>query len=166
MDVSTADLQNEAIVVACAVASARGAELAHARLQPEDISSHSLSQIFAATRDLAEHHTPTETEALQWAICRVAGDPAPDIWPSDRRLHDIAARVHVPVGDLHELIARRPVHADETGRYARRVREASRRRQLQSAAVELLLTLEEPDVDPAIPQRLLDRIAGQLQETC
>lgn len=158
------DLFAELVVVACAAASPRGAQLAHERLTGDEISSHAFGQIWKATVDLPDWPLPTPDEATAYEAARLAGDNPPTIWPTELRLQEISRRADVPLDQILELVGNRPVFADETGIYARRVHAAARQRRVQSMVIELHLAVNEDDVAVDYARRVAAGIDNELAE--
>lgn len=101
----------EAAVVACAVASRRGAQLAAGRLKASDVWQPRLRAIFRAAVTLDD----------------LPGVSEDDLAERQRRVSEMTG---VPLQDIVRLVEERPVRTDATGSFARRVLDASRRRAL------------------------------------
>lgn len=158
------DLYAEMTVAACAAASNHGAALAHERVDAGDFTSGSFRAVFEAAADLQEAPTPTAVEASEWARAHLAGELPESIWPSELRLAEIARRVDTPLDAIERLVARRPVFADQSGSYARRLRAASRRRRIADDVLSLHELVNNVDVDDDRATELAESIASHLAE--
>lgn len=164
----TVDLYAEHVVAACAAASRHGAELAHERLDAADFTSRTFAAVFTASVDVDDAPMPTDLEASTWARTHLAGEDPASIWPSELRLAEIARRVQAPVEHIVQLVARRPVAEDITGKYANRVLAAARQRRLQETVVELHELVTSPDdalgSSRARAEHVAERVVAQLAE--
>lgn len=107
------DQEAEECVVGIAVGSAAGARLATERLAPEDFYRPAYARVLEVAAQLTS----------------VAGE--------DRRVCTIARLAGVRESELAWLVAERPCSVDSNGAFARRVKEASRRRRIMALASEL-----------------------------
>lgn len=142
--VPTADTYAELVVAACAAASRRGAELAHARLTVEHFTVPAMAVVFTATADLPSFPTPTDDQATAWARAHLAGEQPASIWPTELRLQMLATRIGCPASELEDLAAQRVVDSDESGTYALRLIAALHERNLQADVIELHELLRAP----------------------
>lgn len=108
------DEEAEEVVAGCAVASAHGAALAAGRVVADDFYTPRLQRLFEAAVELVD----VESEA--------------------DRISFSAARAGVPEADVRSLVRARPVMHDSAGSFARRVRDAARRRAVMFAATDVL----------------------------
>lgn len=99
-------------VTACAVASPRGAALARARIEPDDLWDPRLIRIYRA------------------ALAVECVEP-------DERISAVAAATAIPLADIERMVDDRPVMWDTSGAFARRVVDAARRRAVMTYAASL-----------------------------
>lgn len=132
------DVDAELNLVACAVASPQGSDLAHQRVTVDQLTRPYLQRLFAATPHLARR-PPDFTVAESWdqpGLC-------------DQRVREAAEAAGVLADDVTLLVARRLSMTDSQGYWAGRVTDAATRRQaagdLETIAHDLAAG-EDPDV--------------------
>lgn len=94
----------ETTVVGCAVASRRGAELARARIEAEDIWNSRLRRLYEAALELDQ------------------------VSDHDQRIESVANLTGIPAEEIFALVDDRPCMVDASGAFAKRVLDASLRR--------------------------------------
>ncbi len=134
------DARAEAEAVGHAVATAEGAELVFARLDPGDLYDHRHRRILEACRlvaDVGRRFTAPMTD-----------DDARELWPMTRPLSEhvrigaISVVADVHVSEVRRLVEGRSTFADTAAQYPPRVATAARRRHAIALAAEVREALE------------------------
>lgn len=142
VQVPVAEITERALAGVCA-SSRRGAWLAHWSLVPEDFYELRYRKVFESSVKPEIEAAEAAADVQTWLEAVSAGEVSVDasarsvllargIPREEARLAAISELSGVPVDELRRWVDERPTHADTTGRLAREVAEASRRRKLMS----------------------------------